>query len=440
MLIYCKQTTPRIEYIFRFLLTEMSGISLDFTSDFDYFNACDGAKINYSSQASKTAYSIHPVGLLFESTIEKQQIQVFEHNGVKAFFETDKSAEIPFDLFAASFYLISRYEEYLPFRADNHQRFPATESLAFKNNFLTQPVVNIWLENLKKVLLRHFPDLQIRTSAYQFISSIDVDNGYAYMGKSWWKTFGAFSKHFLKFDFKKIRERTLVLCGFKKDPFDEYNFQHALQLKYKFSSLYFLLCGKSSKNDHNILPQGKAFNKLVNKLAGFAEIGIHPSYTSNKYPERVKNEKQVLEKISNKKITRSRQHFLKLKLPNTYSVLINSGIQEDYTMGYASHPGFRAGICTAFNFYNLEREQRTELKVFPFAIMDVTFSDYMNLNASEAINLIIPIVEEIKKVNGLFISVWHDRNFENKNKIKGWNEVYEEMVTVARSNQCCHSE
>jgi hypothetical protein len=44
--------------------------------------------------------------------------------------------DLPFDPLAATFYLVSRYEEYLPFIPDEHGRFPAKQSFAFSNGFL----------------------------------------------------------------------------------------------------------------------------------------------------------------------------------------------------------------------------------------------------------------------------------------------------------------
>ena len=431
MLIYCKEITPRIEYIFLLLLTDILGVNITFTDDYEEFILQPGPKINYSSLRTNEGVYIEPVELLFQSTITEQHIEVFEYNGVKAFFKVSGEYGIPFDLFAASFYLISRYEEYLPYKSDKHDRFQANESLAFKHNFLLQPVVNLWLEDFKKILLKHYPQLQFKLNNYQYISTVDVDNGYAYLGKSWWRSIGAFVKYSFKLDLISIKERLMVLSGLKKDPFDQYELQRGIQKYYKLSLIYFLLCCKPGKNDHNILPKGKQFKKILNTLVEFGQIGIHPSYKSSKQPKRIKVEKELLEEIYGSKINKSRQHFLRMTFPDTYTALIEAGIKEDYSMGYASHPGFRAGICVPFKFYNLKEEKTTALTIYPFVIMDITLIDYLKIKTCDAINLIIPLINQVKKVNGLFISVWHDRTFSNSKQYKGWNKVYEEMVKIA---------
>ena len=434
ILIYSKEITSRIEYIFHLLLTDWMDCPVSFTEDFEQFNLHSGPKINYSTLPSADGWFLKPAELLFENGITKQQIEVFDYKNTKAFFKTSNDAVIPFDIFAASFYLISRYEEYMPFKADKHERFPAMESLAFKNNFLHQPAVDIWLKDLKNALVEQYPDIKFKTKKYQFISTIDVDNGYAYLGKSWWRSLGALIKLIIKLDFKKFEERISVLYGFKKDPFDLYDIQRSIQDKYKFTTIYFLLCGNPAKNDHNILPHGKHFQKLVLELLEFTQIGLHPSYKSNKFPLKIASEKETLENIAQKEISISRQHFLKLKFPNTYNNLIKAGIKEDYTMGYASHPGFRAGTCSPFKFYNLIEEQATNLTIFPFAVMDGTLMNYMQVKSTAAMGIIKPLIEQVKNVNGLFISIWHDSTFARTAEYQDRRGVYEEMVKAGVEN------
>ena len=430
ILVYSQEITSRINYIFHLLLTDRLGCPVLFTQDLEHFNLYSGPKINYSPLPLAEGCFLKPAELLFEKRITNQQIEVFDFKNTKAFYKTSDEALIPFDIFAASFYLISRYEEYMPFKADKHDRFPAINSLAFKNNFLHQPVADIWLQELKKVLIEQYPGIKFKNHKYQFISTIDVDNGYAYLGKSWWRSLGALIRLLIKLDFKKFYERISVLYGVKKDPFDLYDIQKAIQQKHKFSTIYFLLCGDPAKNDHNILPRGKYFQKLVLKLLEFTQIGLHPSYKSNKFPYKIVSEKETLENISKKEISISRQHFLKLKFPDTYNNLINAGIKEDYTMGYASYPGFRAGTCSPFKFYNLCEEQATNLTIFPFTVMDGTLMNYMQIKSTDAMEIIAPLIEQVKIVNGLFISIWHDSTFARTDPYDNWRGVYEEMVKV----------
>jgi hypothetical protein len=170
-------------------------------------------------------------------------------------------------------------------------------------------------------------------------------------------------------------------------------------------------------------------------LGDYARIGIHPSYGSNNNRPQLKKEIARLSKILNRDITDSRQHFLKLRLPETYRDLIDSDITDDYTMGYASYIGFRASICTPFNFYDLDMELETKLKVHPFAFMEGTLKYYMKIEPKQAMSMIKPLIDSVKNVNGTFISLWHNDSLNNKNQWKGWQQVYEEMVKYAVEKQ-----
>jgi hypothetical protein len=104
-------------------------------------------------------------------------------------------------------------------------------------------------------------------------------------------------------------------------------------------------------------------------IADEAEIGIHPSYSSNKNLHELEIEIKRLGKVIKRDITKSRNHFLKLSFPTTYERLLEHDITDDYTMGYANAVGFRAGTSVSFPFYNIDLEQETKLLVHPFAVM-----------------------------------------------------------------------
>jgi len=210
-----------------------------------------------------------------------------------------------------------------------------------------------------------------------------------------------------------------VLTKSKKDPFDTYQFIFDIHKNHNLNPIYFILCADYAQYDKNINTQDNLFRSLIKSIADYAQIGIHPSFASNTNPGKLKIEKNRLSKIINKEITKSRQHFLKLDLPATYRNLIKNDITDDYTMGYASELGFRASICSDFNFYDIYLETETNLKVHPFAVMDGTLKDYMKMSDDNAISYIRPLIKQVKDVNGTFISLWHNESFSNAKTWKG---------------------
>jgi hypothetical protein len=369
--------------------------------------------------------------LLFEKGIEDQQITVFDWQNIKAFFATHPKYILPFDPFAASFYLVSRYEEYLPHLRDDHDRYQTTESLAYQKNFLNKPLVNNYACLIRDLLKQRYPGLMFQERKYRFISTIDIDNAWAYLEKGFMRTAGAYARSVFKLDFEDFMQRTRSLAGLQKDPYDTYELQFELQRKYRYRAIYFFLLGEYGLNDKNVPVDSRKFRSLIKSIADYAEAGIHPSYGSNKNPLRLKKELNELSKILKREVTKSRQHFLVLKLPETYRRLIELDITDDYTMGYALQVGFRASICTPFYFYDLDNEQITSLKIHPFAVMDATLKYYMKVSPSEAMSHILPLIDEVRKVNGDFISLWHNESLSESKVWSGWRIVYEQMVAAA---------
>lgn len=312
-----------------------------------------------------------------------------------------------------------------------HDRYTTTESLAYQKGFLQKPLVNIWAQKIKEAILKKYPATHFKEGEYKYISTIDVDNAYAYLEKGLMRTIGAFSRSLVNLDFEGFFERARVMSGFQHDPYDTFDYQLKLHQEKKVKSIYFLLLGEYGENDKNVPTDSKKFQSLIKSLADYSEVGIHPSYASNKNQNRLKTELNLLNKILKREVTKSRQHFLKLRLPGTYRILIDLDIKDDYSMGYASVVGFRASICTPFNFYDLDLERTTSLVIHPFAVMDATLKYYMKVNPTEAMNHIKPLIDEVKAVKGTFISLWHNESMSENKTWKGWLTVYEQMIDYA---------
>lgn len=428
LLIYIEKESSRATYAFKIIFKIILGIPYRITSNKEEFITSDQPKINYSQQAIANELFIRAHSLLYATGTDHQIIHVFEHDSCKVFFKTNSDSALPFDIFAAAFYLVSRYEEYQPTKSDRCNRFSANQSIAYKNNFLDEPVVNIWAEMLGNILKNKFPDIVLPERKFRYISTIDVDNAWAFLNKSFFRGFASTLRSLIKLDFSYITARFNVVSGRKKDPYDTYDYLEQIHNKYGTEPIYFFLLGSYNRYDKNIAPENIQYKNLIRNISKKYSVGIHPSYASNKNPDILKKEVDILQSVIDADVIKSRQHFLQLKLPETYRNLISLGIKEDYTMGYASQPGFRAGICTPFPFYDLQKEEETELMIFPFQVMETTYKEYLNMQPNETINEIIDSIKKVKKVNGTFISLWHNESVGNQLNWKGWRMVYEKML------------
>jgi hypothetical protein len=433
LLIYTPNITNRIKYAFKVFFEQLIPCVYKIVSNHTEFLSYSGPKLAYNNQVHQGIPNLYAYGLLNENTIK--QIELFPKktdNGVEFFSHEEQGFLFSFDMLSASFYLMTRYEEYLPFKKDEYGRFEAKESLAYKYNFLNIPVINIWAENLKTKLLIFYPELKFESTSFKFISTIDIDNAFAYKEKGVMRNVGGIFKALLKKDFKDISTRAKVLLRIQRDPYDTFQYIIDIHNKYEIKYIFFMLLGDYGLNDKNIPSNNKNFRKLIKHLADYAKMGIHPSYGSNAKEGQLKKEIGRLTEILHREVRHSRQHFLKLTLPSTYNRLIEEEIENDYTMGYASVAGFRASICTPFLWYNLEDEIITKLTLHPFAFMEGTFKYYQTRTKSQIISEIHQLIDSVKKVNGQFISIWHNDSLSEWKEWKGWREIYEEMLHVIK--------
>ncbi|MEP2170924.1 MAG: polysaccharide deacetylase family protein [Polaribacter sp.] len=433
ILIYTHKITPRVRYIFKHILTRTLLIPVDFTSKIEEFVAHNGPKMTYTKTPLGNEFFVKSNDLLFEQGVNDMEIVIQKWDEVPCFFKAGAKSAIPYDIFAASFYLISRYEEYLPHVKDKHGRYTAEQSLAFKYRFLEKPVVDIWAYKLLDALKEKFPNYKYNKREYKFISTVDIDNAYAYKYKSLVRGIGGFFNDLFHFRLVNVWNRFAVTFNIKKDPFD--TFQQILDIRKgkNIRTIFFFLIGDYTTFDTNVSASKNKYRLLIKEMVDYARVGLHPSYFTMNNTELLKKEKIRLEQIINMPIQRSRQHYLRFSLPETYQNLIDLEILEDHSMGYASNVGFRASTCTPFYFYDLDFEIQTPLKIFPFALMDTTLNDYMKLTPRQSLGRIRDLKNEVKAVNGTFITLFHNESLSNYDRWKGWKRLYDSMIKIATS-------
>jgi hypothetical protein len=222
----------------------------------------------------------------------------------------------------------------------------------------------------------------------------------------------------LRISFKKIKN--------EKDPYDTYDQIEAI----KFRPKVFFLLGDYGKYDRNINWKNKELQALIKHIDSYADVGIHPSFDSFGNAPKVKIEKERLETILNREITISRQHYLRLRMPDTYQILESIGIKEDYSMGYAKHFGWRAGTSRSFYFFDLLNNQKSGLKIFPFQYMDGTLNEYLNYDIKKSKEIVQELTNQTKKYGGNFIPLWHNETIGNYGIWKDWNEVLNYNISL----------
>lgn len=418
LFIYADKQTPRLEYIVSTLFQDQAIV----TNNISLFNEHDGPRLNYSATKIEIAFChIYPHGMLAQEALVPQSIEIFEWQNQPAFFKTPGS--IPFDLFAAAFYLITRYEEWLPHQKDELGRYQPEQSLAYQNGFLQFPLVNYWLAQLTKELNIKMP------YQFSFKPSYDIDMAYSYLHHSNIRNTLGYFKHLIQLKFNQVVERLQVLAGVQNDPYDVYDWLHLLHESLQLKPIYFFLIASKRDSLHkNISPESAAMQALINAHAKKYSVGIHPSVVQDKSERYLQKEKNRLEQIIQQPVTHSRQHYIYLNFPETYEALVNARIEADFSMGYPQINGFRASYTKQFNWFNLTTNQSTSLVVYPFCYMDATSIFNEKNTVSEAAQALDAFYALYKIYGGDFIPIFHNNFLSKQTAFIDWRNMYADFL------------
>ena len=428
----------RLEFVSNHLFNEVLGTEFQIVADSAFYRQQTGTCINYSAEPLDHGLQIFPQGLLSESNIHPiQNLQIAQWNNLFCFFHNERG-DIPFDLFAATFYLLSLYEEYFPTSLDEHGRFDPQNSLLFQNACLEIPIIDRWAYQLKETLENSgYSTAEFRLRKYRAISTYDIDFPFLYRYKGLIKSAGALLRDCLKQDFEAVKERLSVLLRRSEDPYMQaIRFIHSTEMQAERSYYLFVLLGKRGKLGRSAVYSPKDYYRYLKELSAVS-IGLHPSYETYKSYKTHKtyqtliSEKNSLEKILQHPIAFSRQHFLRMLTPDTFQALLQAGIREDFTLAFANAPGFRSGTAVPHFFYDLQKEEATSLLLRPTVMMDSSLIINLKLSPEAALDKIKSLIDACKESGGDYLSLWHNSNIAGSPEKNPWIRVFIESHRYA---------
>mgnify|MGYP001202033878 FL=1 len=260
LLIFTHKVTNRLTYTAKQIFERILGVEISFTTKVEDFIKHNGPKMTYSKQPLQNEFFIRSNDLLFEQGINDLEIKVSDWDGVPCFFASGEKSTVPYDVFSASFFLLSRYEEYLPHVKDSVGRFPVKESIAYQNDFLELPVVDLWAYKLLEALKDRFPDLENKEKDYRFTSIINVTTSHAYAMRGIARSIGGLLLDLGNFRFRDVLDRFSVMMRLKKDPYDNFFELVDIHKKFPIKTMFFFQFAKHSAHDKNVSTNN---NKLI---------------------------------------------------------------------------------------------------------------------------------------------------------------------------------
>ena len=317
------------------------------------------------------------------------------------------------DIFASSFFMLTRWEEYVIKQKDKHNRFPCELSLAQRNNIHYRPVVNEYvflLKNMLESLLQKKIDI---SKHFEIIPTHDVDQIYRY--KNIFSLFRSLAGDLAKRKSIKTAAETAkkylaVKKGQALDPYDTFDFLMDISEKHNLKSRFYFIAGEKGDNDFRYQFLSDKVGSIINKIRSREHIvGIHGSYDS------YDNESVFYREVNRFKhygieVKEGRQHYLRFKNPETWRIWEQNKMQYDSTMGYSNDGGFRCGVCYEFNVFDILKRQKLNLKERPLIVMEVALRQKYN-STDEFIKNFIALKKKVKQYNGQFVFLWHPNNF-----------------------------
>lgn len=425
LLIYTHKITPRFTYITRQVFTRILGIEISYTTRVEDFIKHSGPKITYTRQPLQNEFFIRSHELLFQQGIEDMEIQVESWDELPCFFRAGERSNLPFDILAASFYLLSRYEEYLPHVKDLHGRFPPRESMAYQHGFLRKPLVDLWAGKFLEALRERFPEIGVTSPSYRFTPVVDVTTSHCYAHRGFFRGMAGFMLDLSRFRLKRMWERIRVWFRPASDPYNNYERLIALDQKYRLRTMFFFQFAEYSTYDKNVSPYNNAFQYLIKSVADYCIVSLAVSYTASRDLEILKEEKKRLSEVLHRPVSYSRIRYNRVDIPHTYRSLIEAEFTQDYSLGYTHEIGFRASTCTPFFFYDIPLESQQPIKVCPFA-----FHDYALLKYTTEESLwkdLDEIYRNVKSVHGRLIPIFSNELLGGDQKID-WLALYEAIL------------
>ena len=426
ILVYTHKITPRVTYIFKHVFERMLGGKVGFTTKVEEFIAHKGTKLSYTRQQLGNEFFIKNHELLFEQGITDFDIKVQQWDGLPAFFSTSDKSALPYDIFAASFFLLSRYEEYFPYVGDAFGRFPAKESIAHQNDFLEVPVVDLWVGRLKETILARFPDTEFQAKNYHFLPIIEVPSAFTYIKKGILRTLAGTLLDLFSFRLRRVVDRLAVLLGLRRDPANNFSRYTVLHQQYGVKAIFFFLVSDFSAYDHPISYNNNKFRSIVKSVSDYDQVALLNSFDSSERPEQLMTERKRLEELVHKDIKQTRCHMGNLSIPEKYRQLVDAEFSEDYSMSYANVHGFRAGTSSPFLFYDIGGEMQLPIKVF-----SPCTSSYLLHKLGHVTKIqerLTGFYNTIGAVNGHFIITLRNTTIAEVNDAIRWRELYIETL------------
>jgi len=353
----------------------------------------------------------------------------------------EQGATVHYDILGLTYWMLTRLEEIGRTDLDNHQRFPATSSHAFKHGYLERPIVDEWLIILGQVMQKVWPHIELKQHKFSMKVSHDVDDPTLYGFKTWYGLLRVMAGDVIKRRnlANAIRAPWIKLTTTQRlhpsDPANTFDWIMDISEQHGITSAFYFICGRTDPSkDADYEPEHPAIRDLMRRIHKRGhEIGLHPSYNTYQKPAALASEALRLRRIAAEEGIEQnewggRMHFLRWNQAITQKAWADAGMSYDSTLSYADRPGFRCGTCFEYPAFDTATDEPLELRIRPLVAMDCTVmaERYLGLGSTEAAyKKFNELKNNCRKVGGVFTLLWHNSFFSSPNDF----DIYHRLVS-----------
>ena len=408
ILVYVPKENSRIYYVFKHICKRILQLDVKFTTKVEPFIAFKGIKFSYAKKQLGKEIFVEQYGLLSEQGFTDKEIKMGNWSGVPCFFKTSSKSSIPYDIFSASFYMLTRYEEYQPYVKDSKEGFPIKESIAYQNDFLERPVVDEWAYAFREVLKDKFPNHSFPERKGKQKSIIAVEEVFAYAQKGFVRQLGGFFNDLSRLQFKLILKRIISVARYQSDPLYVYDDIVNFYQKNNYPMHFMFQLSNYSRYSKNLSYNRTTYQRIIKSIGDYASLGLLLGFEATQEVEVLIKEKKRWEAIVNEELDNVLINRHSINFPDAYKNMEKLSLSDDYSMGFKKALGFRAGTCTPFLFYDLDLEQLLPLTIYPSVFNSIALEF---IDPDEVIDQLKRIKKNIIQVNGYFLGIFENRDF-----------------------------
>ncbi len=417
--IYSQGSAARLNYMAEVILHDILGLSYEIITDRRRIGK--NPAINYSSGKVPGALKMSPDSLLFEDDIKPRNLIVEDWDGLPGFFPTSPDSDFPFDIFASSFYLITRYEEYPEYgKCDESGCFIAPSSLAYRKGFLNIPVIELWAKRFARAMAGMFYGMAFKAGNYKSMMIFCTGNPFSVHGKNLLGNItyllkeitGAKEQHK---DSDRDKDDASMFFVYLKNSLSAFSSE---------AKMFFSAADSFHGESHHQW-RNSDYRALIRSTSLKHDAGIYLTGDSATSLKSVRKEILRLAPLISQDILKSCTDPSALVIPESCRVLCDAGIKEDYSMGYPEDPGFRAGISRPFRFFDLRNNRVTGLLIIPYQMTDIALAKYNRTNIGAFRKIVEGMINVTRESGGHFVSLWHETSLTDACDDGEWKEIFE---------------